>query len=315
MDADGAHPKRARLLDERNSDRRVVELEADPVRAPLGVALPGRDRIAPDRLRHQLERPDRGGVGDHHGMQEKAMRPCHLLDQHAHPLGLLERQGIALRQLGHEAQHREVGVAVQEHVLDELLGREAVDRVGVAAGPLREARQDLLPVLAGVGPPLAGGIDHVGLDVEDELVAGKRALGGRQLERRLGRQAEGAAGVAAGGERLVQGHERGRGAAQRLEERAAREADPRRMLGQPLGGERVRPGHRLGQRHRPELAVRGRIDLDRQPVGARADHDLPLPGIRLIVLKLSLGRRRSSRSGAPLPGLQPGLEPVHSLRS
>ena len=133
-----------------------------------------------------------------------------------------------LGQLGHEAQHREVGVAVHEHVLDELLGREAVDRVGVAAGALREPRQDPLPVLAGIGAPLAGGVDHVGLDVEDELVAGEHALGRRGLERRLARQAEGAAGVAARGEGLVERQERRRRAAQRLQEGAARDADPGR---------------------------------------------------------------------------------------
>ena len=76
---------------------------------------------------------------------------------------------------GTKREHREVGVAVHEHVLDELLGRKAVDRVVGAAGPVREAGEDLLPVLAGGAAPAAGRVDHVGLDVEDELVAGDRA--------------------------------------------------------------------------------------------------------------------------------------------
>ena len=91
--------------------------------------------------------------------------------------------------------------------------------------PCGKLREDPLPVLAGVGAPVAGRIDHVGLHVEDELVAGERALGRRGLERRLARQAEGAAGVAARGERLVEREQRRRGAAQRLQERAARDAD------------------------------------------------------------------------------------------
>ena len=264
MDADAADAELARLLDEGDADLGAVELPADPLGPPLGVALPGGDRVAGDRLLHELQGLDRGRVRDHHRVQEQAVRTLHALDQDPHPLGLLERERVALRQLGHEGEHGEVGVAVEEDVLDEALGREAVDRVALAARAVREAGQHVLPVPPGVLPPDAGGIDHVGLDVEDELVAGDGALGGGGLERRLLRQAEAAAGVALRGERLVQGEQRRRGAAERLEEGAPGHADPLGVLADALERERVGARDGLGQRHRPELAVGGRVDLDRQ---------------------------------------------------
>jgi hypothetical protein len=49
-------------------------------------------------------------------------------------------------------------------VLDELLGGKAVDGIAVATGALGEIGKDLFPVLACIRPPLAGWIDHVGLD-------------------------------------------------------------------------------------------------------------------------------------------------------
>jgi hypothetical protein len=45
--------------------------------------------------------------------------------------------------------------------------------------------EDLFPIFARIRPPLAGGIHHVGLDVEDELVTGEGAAGGCALEDRL----------------------------------------------------------------------------------------------------------------------------------
>ncbi len=192
------------------------------------------------------------------------MRALHLLDQDAHPLGLLERERIVLGQLRHEAQDGKLGVAVHEHVLDELVRREAVDRVGVAARALREARQDALPVLAGVAPPLAGRIDHVGLHVEDELVAGDGLGGGCRLELRLAGQNERAAGIAARRERLVERQKRGRGPAQRLQEGPPGHARAPGVRGDPLARQRIRPGDGLAHRDRPELAVGSGIDFDRE---------------------------------------------------
>ena len=139
VDADVVDAERARLLDERDADVRAVQLPAHALRPPLRVALPGGDRVARDRILHELQRLDlRPAVRHHHGMQEQPVGALHPLDQHPHALGLLERERIALGQLRHEGQHGDLGVAVQEHVLDELLGREAVDRIAIAARALRE---------------------------------------------------------------------------------------------------------------------------------------------------------------------------------
>jgi len=64
--------------------------------------------------------------------------------------------------------------------------------------------KDLFPVLARIRPPLAGGIDQVGLDIEDELVAAEDAAGSGALVCRLLGQAEAAASLALSCERLVE---------------------------------------------------------------------------------------------------------------
>ena len=100
------------------------------------------------------------------------MSAFHPINQDPDPVCLLERKWVVFRQFGHEREHREIGIAVHEHVLDELLGGKAVDRVLVAAGALREVGEDLLPIFARGAAPRAGWVDHVGLHVEDELIAG-----------------------------------------------------------------------------------------------------------------------------------------------
>ena len=100
------------------------------------------------------------------------MSALHPVNQNSHPICLFERKWVVFGQFGHEREHRELGIAVHEHVLDELLGGKAVDRVVVAAGALGEVGEDLLPIFAGGAAPSASWVDHVGLHVEDELVAG-----------------------------------------------------------------------------------------------------------------------------------------------
>ena len=131
------------------------------------------------------------------------MGALHTLDQSPHPLGLFEGERIALRQLRHEREDGEISVTVHKHVLDKLFCRKAVDRIAVATGSLGEVGEDLFPVLACISSPLAGGIDHVGLDVEDELVTGEGAAGSCALVGRLFGQAKAAACVASCCERLV----------------------------------------------------------------------------------------------------------------
>ena len=108
-----------------------------------------------------------------------------------------------LRQLRHEREDGEISVTVHKHVLDELFGGKAVDRIVVATGGLGEVGEDLFPILAGGAAPISGGIDHVGLNVEDELVTGEGTAGSCALVGRLFGQAKAAARVAPCCERLV----------------------------------------------------------------------------------------------------------------
>ena len=221
------------------------------------------------------ERVDGGRVGDDHSVQEEAVCPLHPLDQHPH-LGLLERERVPLRQLRHEREHGQLRVAVEEDVLDELLGGKAVDRLALAARPVREARQDLLPVPPGIAAPAPSRIDHVRLHVEDELVAGKHALGRRRLERRLLGQPEHAAGIATRRQGLAQGQECGGRSAERLQERPPAGSHPACMLANPDTRLLVRPPHDFAQGHGPELAITRRVDLDWKDalVPATGRHDI-----------------------------------------
>ena len=243
-------------------DGRVVELPAHALRPPLRVALPGLDRVTAGGFLHEPERVDGGRVGDDHSVQEEAVCPLHPLDQHPHTLGLLERERVPLRQLRHEREHGQLRVAVEEDVLDELLGGEAVDWLALSARPVREARQDLLPVPPGIAAPAPSRIDHVRLHVEDELVAGKHALGRRHLECRLLGQPEHAAGIATRRQGLAQGQECGGRSAERLQERPPAGSHQACMLANPHTRLLVRPPHDFAQGHGPELAITRRVDLD-----------------------------------------------------
>ena len=211
MNADVAHTQRTRLFDEGDADRGVVELPTDALRAPLGVALPCFDRVAAGCVFHELERIRRGRIGHNHGVEEEPVGTLHALDESTHAVGLFEREWVALRQLRHEREDSEVGITVHKHVLDELFGREAVDRIVVATGSLG------IPVLACIRSPLARRIDHVGLDIEDELVTGEGAPGSGALVGRLFGQPKTAACVALRCERLVKRSEGRGGRTKRLQ--------------------------------------------------------------------------------------------------
>ena len=100
------------------------------------------------------------------------MSALHPINQNSHPIRLFERKRVSFGQFGHEREHGEVGIAVHEHVFDELLCGKAVDRVLVATRGLGKVGEDLLPIFAGGATPSASWVDHVGLHVENELVAG-----------------------------------------------------------------------------------------------------------------------------------------------
>jgi hypothetical protein len=104
----------------------------------------------------------------------------------------------------------------------------------------------------------------VGLDIEDELVAGQRLDSGRRLERARLRHGVPAPGLSTSGERLVEGQKRGRGAAQRLEEGPASQADTPGIRGDAPFGFPIGRDNMVWKRHRPELAVGRRIELDGQ---------------------------------------------------
>ena len=66
------------------------------------------------------------------------MSAFHPVNQNSYSICLLERKWVVLWEFGHEREHRELGIAIHEHVLDELLGGKAVDRIIVTAGTLRK---------------------------------------------------------------------------------------------------------------------------------------------------------------------------------
>src|SRR5262245_50453321 len=149
MDANVAHAECARPFDERYADVGAVKLKADALRTPLRVALPGRDGIAVCRILHELKRRQLWTrIRHHHSVEEEAMSTLHAVNQNSDTVCLLERKWVSFWQFGDEREHRELGIAVHEYVLDELLGGKAVDRVLIPAGALRKIGEDLLPILA-----------------------------------------------------------------------------------------------------------------------------------------------------------------------
>src|SRR5262245_46429241 len=172
MNADVAHAEFSRTFDERVANIGAVKFKADACGPPLRVALPCCDGIAVDRILHKLKRSHLWTrIRHHHGVEEEAMSTLHAVNENSDPVCLLERKWVSFWQFGHEREHRELGITVHEYVLDELLGGKAVNWVLIPAGALRKVGEDLLPILAGGAAPSASRIDHVGLNVEYELIA------------------------------------------------------------------------------------------------------------------------------------------------
>ena len=97
MDADVAHAEFARTLDERYSNIGAVKFEAAAVRAPLRIALPGRDRVAIDSILHELERGHFwAAIRHHHGVEKKPVSALHPINENSHPICLIERKWVVL---------------------------------------------------------------------------------------------------------------------------------------------------------------------------------------------------------------------------
>ncbi len=268
--ADDLDAEAARLLDE--ADAGVVgQEEAVAVRAPLRIGLPGADAELLGEPRHVLDVP--GLVRVHAAVDQQAVIAFHAVHDLPHRVrGLdLERRGVASRR--HERQHHHVRVAVEEHVLHEFVcaqaGEVAARAVAVVERATRLGGEAEGIRRCGLEPGL-GGIDVVALHVEDEFAALEARRGGG-FERGGRGQVEEAAGAAGRGVRGVEGEQRGGRSAGRDQEIAPPEAQaPRMDVGRGLG-QVVRVSIRAVERHRLELAVAGRIELDRQAPAFRID--------------------------------------------
>ena len=141
--------------------------------------------------------------------------------------------GLCLRQLGHEGQHRHVRVAVEEHLLDEVVRIEAAQGVGLAAprpagsGRASSSRSGRPRRHAPSGSTMWVWMSKMNWRPPRVWAA---ATGSK---RRLARQLERPAPVAPPREGLVQREERRRGPARAREELATAPAGAAGVLGDP----------------------------------------------------------------------------------
>ena len=160
--------------------------------AVLGVGLPGADAPVLLQLVHALEVARLVGVDA--PVQHQAAGALQPLDGAPHGVRRLDGDGLRVARGGDEGEHHDVGVGVEEHVLDEDVR------------PLRVA---------------LGRVNEVALHVEDEFALVEHRARGNRFEGRFPGQVEVAAGPA--GRRVggVEGEERRGGAAGGYEETAA----------------------------------------------------------------------------------------------
>ena len=183
---------------------------------------------------------------------------AHLVDDLAHGVRCLDGERLGIGGGGHERQHHHVGVGVAEHVLDELVRAQALER-RLAAGALRREAER---VRRGLLHPSAARVDEVALHVEDELaLRADRRLRQRFIQCRLGRQVEIPAGARV---RLVEGEERAGGAGGGDQEPASAQSQALGIRIRRLVREPVRPVVARRQRHRREFAIGRGVELDRQ---------------------------------------------------
>src|SRR5262245_2238943 len=95
MNANVAHTELARPLDERYTNVGAIEFEAEALRTPLRVALPGSDGVAVECILHELERGYfRASIRHHHGVEEEPVSAFHAVDQNSHSICLFKREWV-----------------------------------------------------------------------------------------------------------------------------------------------------------------------------------------------------------------------------
>ena len=214
VDGDVADAQAPRFLDHAQAGL-VVHEEAAPFRAPLRVGFPRGD-VEP--FRQPLHVLDIAGlVGVDPSMQVQPVRAFHLLHHGGGRRGFLDGERLVLAGGRHEAEHGEVGVRVQEDVLDELLAAHAAQvvepgRIGRGAATHVDEAQRPRPFGQGARPG-AGRVHEMALHVEDEFVAAERRIRGCRFQRRLLRHFVRRPAPAAGEEGGVHGQQGGCGAA------------------------------------------------------------------------------------------------------
>ena len=98
----------------------VGEEEALAVRARTACRSSTRDAPALLQLVHRLDVARLVRIDA--AVEQQPVRALQPIDDPAHRVGRLDRQRLGVARRGHEGQHHHVGVAVEEHVLDEFLG-------------------------------------------------------------------------------------------------------------------------------------------------------------------------------------------------
>ena len=170
----------------------------------------------PNFARRSMSSTSPGWFGFTRPCSMQALRAFEFLDDVARRVRLLDRERLVFARRRHEAQHHEIGIRVEEDILDELVGTDAIE-VTALAGPLRQlalrARklQRLRARRQALGPR-AGRVHEVTLHVEDEFAFAE--LRGRELaiEFRVVRDLEESAVAARASVRGVECEQRGGGA-------------------------------------------------------------------------------------------------------
>src|SRR5690606_1375296 len=196
-------------LDESDSYR-IVHVIPGAVRSPLRVELPGGNAMNPHLLLHPLQ-PARL-VRHDATVDEAAIAALRLLGDRPRLRRIVGGRRIAAVGTPEGGNDRCVGIAVEIDLLQELPGGVAVIAFLAVGGLAEDLEQVPAPALAvAAGGPVAGRIDAVGLDVEDDLLLPQLRLGELIVEGRVAAEVEEAAAGAQRGVRLVQREQRRRG--------------------------------------------------------------------------------------------------------
>ena len=104
-------------------------VEALAVRAPLRISFEC-DHAEFREPRHVLHVALLIRV--HSSVEHEPVRAFHFVHDVARRNRLFDRERLAFASRRHEAQHHEIGIGVQEHILDELLARQALQIAALA---------------------------------------------------------------------------------------------------------------------------------------------------------------------------------------